>query len=71
MRQWLELALPAATSFMVALLLLATAMMPSPASAAGPCRDGEIVLDEGVESIRDLGGCIWYLEDPGQSLSLC
>ena len=70
MRQWLELALPAVTSFMVALLLLATAMMPSPASAAVPCRDGEIVLDEGVESIRDLGGCIWYLEDPGQSLSL-
>ena len=49
MRQRLELAPPAVTSLMVVLLLLVTAMMPSSASAAGPCRDGEIVLDGGVE----------------------
>lgn len=70
MRQRLELALPAVTSLVAVLLFLVTAMMPASASAAGPCHDGEIVLDGGIESIRDLGGCIWYLEDPGQELTL-
>ncbi|HBF93000.1 MAG TPA: histidine kinase, partial [Marinobacter adhaerens] len=58
------------TSLVAVLLFLVTAMMPASASAAGPCHDGEIVLDGGIESIRDLGGCIWYLEDPGQELTL-
>ena len=70
MRQRLTLALPAVTRSLMVLLFLAAITMPASAGVAGPCRDGEIILSAGVESIRDLGGCIWYLEDPGQTLTL-
>jgi len=70
LRQRLTLALPAVTRSLMVLLFLATITMPASAGAAEPCRDGEIILSAGVESIRDLGGCIWYLEDPGQTLTL-
>ena len=70
MQQRLTFAPPAATGSLMALLFLVAALLPVAASAAGPCRNGEIVLGSGVESIRDLGGCIWFLEDPDKSLTL-
>lgn len=50
-------------------LLVAMALAPSWAWAAGKCQDGEVVVADGVESIRDLGGCIWFLEDPAKTLT--
>jgi len=70
LRQRLKLAPPAVTCSLMVLLLLATGMVPMTASAADPCRDGRIVLQSGTESVRNLGGCIWYLEDPEQTFTL-
>ncbi|MGF2735851.1 response regulator [Marinobacter sp. DUT-1] len=44
-------------------------MLPSTAAADDLCRDGKLVLDGNTSSIRNLGSCVWYLEDPGQSLT--
>jgi PAS domain S-box-containing protein len=45
-------------------------MVPAVASAQEFCRNGAIELVSGTSSIRDLGTCIWYLEDRGHKLSL-
>lgn len=70
MRQRFEWAPTAASHWLLALVLLMTTLAPIPAGAADTCREGEVVLDDGVGSIRNLGGCIWYLEDPAQTLTL-
>ncbi|WP_309044229.1 response regulator [Marinobacter sediminicola] len=41
-------------------------MVPGLVSAQEQCRNGQLVLDRGTESVRDFGGCILYLEDAGQ-----
>ncbi|WP_228289207.1 response regulator [Marinobacter salinisoli] len=52
------------------LALLVLSAMLSPAHAGqNPCRDGMLVLGSGTSSVQDLSGCLWYLEDPAQSLS--
>src|SRR5690554_2558535 len=38
--------------------------------AQDTCRDGAILLDRHTGSIRDLGSCLWYLEDPDQALTI-
>ncbi|WP_410328122.1 response regulator [Marinobacter sp.] len=44
-------------------------MLPSTAAADDLCRDGKLVLDRSTSSIRNLGSCVRYLEDPGQSMT--
>ncbi|MDO6441876.1 7TM diverse intracellular signaling domain-containing protein [Marinobacter sp. 2_MG-2023] len=52
--------------WLLAAILLVTALAPAVASASEPCRNGQILLQKGMESVRDFGGCISYLEDAGQ-----
>ena len=54
----------------VLLLFLAVLVLPSVAKAQNACRDGQIMLDHNTGSIPDLGECLWYLEDPEQSLTI-
>ena len=52
------------------LLILAVSILPSLALAQSGCRDGRLLLNDSMESIRDLGGCLSYLEDPGQDRTI-
>ncbi|AOY90303.1 histidine kinase [Marinobacter salinus] len=54
---------------MVTLIFLAS-VMPAMASVQERCQDGAIVLNAGTSSVRDLGSCIWYREDPGHELTV-
>ncbi|WP_376770958.1 response regulator [Marinobacter arenosus] len=54
---------------LLALLLVLTALLPAAAGAQEACREGDLVLSTGTASVRDLGSCIWYLEDPEQQLT--
>jgi len=54
---------------LVALVLLSLVWLPSAALAADFCRDGKLILERNTSSIRNLGSCVSYLEDPGQSLT--
>ena len=54
----------------VLLLFLAALVLPSVAKAQNACRDGQIMLDHNTGSIPNLGECLWYLEDPEQSLTI-
>lgn len=40
------------------------------ATASEPCQNGDIVLTGGTSSVRDLGNCVWFLEDPDHSLGI-
>ena len=51
----------------IALAVLAI-IIPASAAAQERCQDGEIVLNSATSSVRDLGSCIWYLEDPEHTL---
>lgn len=51
-------------------LVLAVFALPALALAQSGCRDGQLVLADSTESIRDLNGCLAYLEDPGQSQTI-
>jgi len=55
---------------LVLFLVLAALSLPAPAMAQDACRSGEVRLDRNTGAIRDLGGCLRYLEDPDQSLSI-
>ncbi len=55
---------------LLAWLLVALVLMPATAPAQDVCRDGKLVLESNTSSIRNLGSCVSYLEDPGQSLTL-
>lgn len=55
---------------LVLFLVLAALILPAPAMAQDACRSGEVRLDRNTGAIRDLGGCLRYLEDPDQSLSI-
>ncbi|WP_144821037.1 response regulator [Marinobacter piscensis] len=50
---------------LVAILVLMV-LMPVAALAQEQCQDGEIVLKNSTESVREFGGCISYLEDAGR-----
>nr|WP_133007646.1 7TM diverse intracellular signaling domain-containing protein [Marinobacter sp. JH2] len=50
-------------------LFLVVIALPSQTFAQSGCRDGVLSLGNGSEGIRDLNGCLAYLEDPGQSFS--
>ena len=50
-------------------VLLALVLLPSTVAAQDLCRDGKLVLDSNTSSIRNLGSCVSYLEDPGQSMT--
>ncbi|RBP29746.1 PAS domain S-box-containing protein [Marinobacter pelagius] len=54
---------------LLAWVLLALVLLPSTVTAQELCRDGKLVLDRNTSSIRNLGSCVSYLEDPGQSLT--
>ncbi|MFV8572187.1 response regulator [Marinobacter sp. SBS5] len=54
--------------FLIGLFLAAFAL-PSLTLAQPGCRDGVLSLGDGSEGIRDLNGCLAYLEDPDQSLT--
>lgn len=47
-------------------IFLVTVLVPGLASAGEQCRNGQVVLKNSTESVRDFGGCISYLEDAGQ-----
>ncbi len=57
-----------AVQWLLFVICLVTSMVlvPGVASAKESCRNGQLVLDRGTESLRDFGGCIQYLEDAGQ-----
>ncbi|WP_297797420.1 response regulator [uncultured Marinobacter sp.] len=39
------------------------------ATANEQCQDGDIVLSSDTTNVRDLGNCVWFLEDPDHTLS--
>ncbi|TGN39403.1 7TM diverse intracellular signaling domain-containing protein [Marinobacter confluentis] len=45
-------------------------LLPATASAQENCQDGNIVIKQGTTRVLDLGSCIWYLEDPEQTLGI-
>ncbi|WP_416383202.1 response regulator [Marinobacter sp. F4218] len=69
MRQRNHPAFTAVARSLLALLLVLTALVPAVAGAQEACREGDLVLRSGTASVRDLGNCIWYLEDPDQQLT--
>ncbi|WP_374706521.1 response regulator [Marinobacter sp. F4206] len=69
MRQRNHPASTAVARSLLALLLVLTALVPAAAGAQEACREGDLVLSSGIGSVRDLGNCIWYLEDPDQQLT--
>ncbi|MFO8141091.1 MAG: 7TM diverse intracellular signaling domain-containing protein [Marinobacter sp.] len=52
------------------LLVLFFVTLPSLAVAKNACDNGVVVLDNSTTSVRNLDGCLWYLEDPGHELSI-
>ncbi len=64
MQQWQSLS----RRSVLAILVLLALTLPGLASASKQCHDGHIVLNSATTSVRDLGSCIWYLEDPDHSL---
>ncbi|MFN2362412.1 MAG: response regulator [Marinobacter sp.] len=49
-------------------LAVLAVVIPASAMAQERCQDGEIRLSDATNSVRDLGSCIWYLEDPEHKL---
>ncbi|MGO1499688.1 MAG: response regulator [Marinobacter sp.] len=47
-------------------ICLVTTLVPGLADAQEQCRNGQLVLKNSTDSIRDFGRCISYLEDAGQ-----
>ncbi len=50
------------------MLAVLAVVIPASAMAQERCQDGEIRLNDATTSVRDLGSCIWYLEDPEHTL---
>lgn len=55
-----------AVQWLLVAICLVTALVPGLTVAQEQCRNGQLVLNNSTESIRDFGGCISYLEDAGQ-----
>jgi PAS domain S-box-containing protein len=55
---------------LVLILAVLALFLPATVSAQEACDNGKIVIEKGTSSVRDLGSCIWYLEDPDQSLTI-
>ncbi|WP_372965781.1 response regulator [Marinobacter sp.] len=52
-------------------LILVFIVLPSLVLAqTGSCHDGQLLLGDNTESIRDLGGCLSYIEDRDHSLTI-
>ncbi|MBL3556305.1 response regulator [Marinobacter sp. JB05H06] len=49
-------------------LVVLAVVIPASAVAQERCQDGEIRLNDATSSVRDLGSCVWYLEDPEHTL---
>ena len=49
-------------------LAVLAVVIPASAMAQERCQDGEIRLNNATSSVRDLGSCVWYLEDPEHTL---
>ncbi len=69
MRQWIHPVSSAVACAFQALLMVLSLGAPAAEGADVPCRDGTLILGASTTSVRDLGNCIWYLEDPDQTLS--
>ena len=50
------------------MLLCLPGLLPSQVAAAGACQDTSVF--PAIDSIRGLGHCIWYLEDPSRELGI-
>jgi len=56
--------------WLVLMLLCLPGLLPSQAAAAEACQDTSVSLTRYTDSIRGLGHCIWYLEDPSRELGI-
>lgn len=65
LQQWLT-----GTRLLVRILVLVVLLVPGLVHANTDCRGGDIILDRSTASVPELGGCLWYREDPEQSLVL-
>lgn len=54
----------------IVFLVLVFVTLPSLALAKSVCANGAVVLDSTTTSVRNLDGCLWYLEDPGHELTI-
>ncbi|MEX2476546.1 7TM-DISM domain-containing protein [Marinobacter sp.] len=43
--------------------------LPGLVSASDQCQHDEVILNSVTTSVRDLGSCIWFLEDPDHAFS--
>src|SRR5690554_1806469 len=50
--------------------MLVVVSLPSLVQAKSACPAGSVVLDSTTSSVRNLDGCIWYLEDAGHELAI-
>ncbi|MFL1456821.1 response regulator [Marinobacter sp. GN3S48] len=50
------------------ILALLALCLSTVTAASDQCQDGNIVLNSATTSVRDLGNCVWFLEDPDHSL---
>ena len=69
MQQWIV----RSRRYLLAMFLLvigAAWLTPALGQGQSGCDGGDVRLGPSTESVRDLGACLWYLEDPQQSLSL-
>jgi len=55
-----------AVQWLLVAIFLVTALVPGLVAAQEQCQNGQLVLKNSTESVRDFGGCISYLEDAGQ-----
>ncbi|WP_250832077.1 response regulator [Marinobacter sediminum] len=70
MWQRYNLASRAVVSGLLVILAFLASLAPAVASAQDRCREGAIILTASTSSVRDLGSCIWYREDPDQALTV-
>lgn len=60
----------ASRAWFVLILVALALLLPATVSAQEGCHNGKIIIKQGTSSVRDLGNCIWYLEDPDHSLTI-
>lgn len=69
MRQRHNSACTAVARTLMALVLVLVAWVPAAVGAQQGCHGDALILGSGTASVRDLGDCIWYLEDADQTLT--
>ncbi|EMP54657.1 multi-sensor hybrid histidine kinase [Marinobacter santoriniensis NKSG1] len=70
MQQRLNHSCPRPAVFVSLLMVLALLCLSMAAHGQERCRNGTLMVNSNTTSIRDLGGCIAYLEDPGKAMTL-